>query len=197
MTRQLKSHGVGCSTGDLIYEDYSTLGRLKSGNRGTWALLVFLGIIFVSVTMLLLFVAIFNPFSDIPQYARLVLAYGAIFVTNIILTCIFQKPIKIYRTGIDLGTLGSIGTGKALVFGIVYYFADTKYLPWANVKMIKASSNSRGAPVLAVSATDGKKHLCTLGDLSTSLSRVYEAVKRTEGKSLFQISSSLREKYNI
>lgn len=182
---------------DLIYEDYSTLRRLKSGDRGILAPLLILGVIFVPVTMLLLFMAIFNPFSDIPQYARPIFAFGAIFVANIVLTCIFQKPIRIYRTGIDLGTLGSVGARKALVLGIIYYFADTKYLPWSSIEVIKARSNSRGAPILEVSSTDGTKHLCTLGDLSTSLSKIYEAVNTTEGSSLFQISSALKKKYNI
>lgn len=149
---------------DLIFEDYSTIKRLKEGNVFVWVSLVALGILFIPVILVCLYFAFFGFFSymALPDYLRLIMGLGAIYIINAFLVSMFGKPIKIYKEGIDLGTIGTLGWPRALFLGIVYYWRKTEFISWDDIKSAQIEPSIKSARTLKVKDTKGRIYYCRI-----------------------------------
>lgn len=149
---------------NLIFEDYSTIKRLKEGNIFVWASVVALGILFIPIILICLYFAFFGFFSymTLPDYLRLIMGLGAIYIINAFLVSMFGKPIKIYKEGIDLGTIGTLGWRRALLLGIVYYWRKTKFISWDDIKSVQIEPSIKSARTLKVEDTKARIYYCRI-----------------------------------
>lgn len=149
---------------DLIFEDYSTIKRLIEGNLFVWISLIILAILFIPIILLCLYFAFFGffPYMNLPEYLRLVMGLGAIYIINAFLVSMFGKPITVYRQGIDLGTIGSLGWRRALVLGLIYYWRKTKFILWDDIKTVQIEPNIKSARILKVTDKKGGVFYCRI-----------------------------------
>jgi len=148
----------------LIFEDYSTLKHLKKGRISVWIGLIALGIVFGPVVLIFLYFALFGFPSQMamPGYCRFIAAFGAVYIVNVFLVVAFSKPIKVYREGIDLGTIGSLGWQKVLFLAFVYYFRKTKFIAWDDIKTVQIEPEIRKARTLKIIDIKGKTYFCRI-----------------------------------
>lgn len=148
----------------FIFEDYSTLKHLKKGKISAQISLMVLGIVFVPVALTFLCFALFGfpPQIVMPGYCRYIMAFAALEIINIFLVTVFSKPIKVYKEGIDLGTIGSLGWRKALFMAFVYYFKKTKFIAWEDIKTVQIEPNIRKGRTLKITDKKGEIYFCRI-----------------------------------
>ncbi|MFC1632370.1 hypothetical protein ACFL2I_07430, partial [Candidatus Omnitrophota bacterium] len=73
-----------------------------------------------------------------------------------------SEPIKIFKEGVDLGTLGSLGWSKAATLGIFFYWRKTKFIPWKHIRTIKIKPNIKTARILKITDTKGRLYHCRI-----------------------------------
>jgi len=149
---------------DLIFQDYSTIKRLKEGSIFVWVSVVILGILFLPIVLVCLYFAFFGFFSymNLPEYIRLVMGLVAIYIINVFAVSLFGRPIKVYKQGVDLGTIGSLGWPKALLLGIVYYWRKTKFISWHDIKTIQIEPSINLARSLKIEDNEGRCYHCRI-----------------------------------
>ncbi len=150
----------------LIFEDYSTLKHLRKSRISAWTSSIVLTVVFLPLIFVFLWFALFGfPYRiPLPGYYRLIMGFGAIYIINIILITGFSKPIKVYREGIDLGTIGSLGWPKVLFLAFVYYFRKTKFIAWDDIKTVQVEPNVKKARTLKIIDIKGKTYFCRIED---------------------------------
>lgn len=150
----------------LIFEDYSTLKHLRKSRISVWAGSIVLAVVFIPLILVFLWFALFGfPYQiTMSGYYRLIMGFGAIYIINIFLIATFSKPIKVYREGIDLGTIGSLGWKKVLFLAFVYYFRKTKFIAWDDIKTVHMEPSIKKARTLKIIDIKGNIYFCRIED---------------------------------
>jgi len=163
----------------LILEDGSTLNDLKKGNVLVWISFIFLSTFFLLIFLMFLYYTIFGLLSNMnaPETLRIFFGLCAIFLLNIYLTTGFNKPIKIYKEGIDLGSTGSLGW-IFLIFGFIFYFKKTTLIEWKNINKVIFGFNINNKRIIKVIDFNQKIFYCTLYDDEKSCNNILSAIKK-------------------
>ncbi len=156
---------------NLIWSDYKN--EIKMGKFWSFLLYLLFFIIFTPMILFFLYNAFFASLDSLkPLIARIFIrisfGIGALWIINAILIGLFNKPIKIYKEGIDLGTVGSLG--------FLMFIRKNKFVEWNNIKNIGLKHDRHLN--LRITTVDSKTYYCPLGDEKRSYDKIAESIKR-------------------